>query len=203
MPSPQPERQLPSTNHRADVERVRRASGGDPQAVDELLVRLRCVRRFLTAKNRQLGGRLGPEEIDDAVQETLFAIWRKLATYRGLGSFEAWAYRFSYLELLSRLRKQHRLDRPVEEVEVEDDGAREPSRALDDEHLYRMLDKLGPPGSDVIRLKHLEELSFDEIGERMGTSPNTAKTRYYRGMRRLRELLEQSAAAAAAERRRA
>ena len=180
---------------------VQKACAGDPAAVDALLRRVRCVRRFITAKNRQLGGRLRPDEIDDAVQETLFALWRKLPEFKGLGSFEAWVYRFSYLELLSRFRKHSRNPQPVEEVDVPDEEAPEPSQALEYEHLYVMLDKLGPPASDIIRLKHLEDLSFDEIGERMGTSPNTAKTRYYRGMRRLREMLEQ--AEAAAERRRA
>lgn len=171
---------------------VRRAAEGDPAAVDELLRRVRCVRRFVTARNRQLGGRLGADEIDDAVQETLFAIWRKLPDYKGLGSFEAWVYRFCYLELLGRLRRQGRRPQPVDELDVPDDNVPEPGRELEYERLYVMLEELGPPASDVIRLKHLEELSFDEIGERMDTSPNTAKTRYYRGMRKLRELLERS-----------
>jgi RNA polymerase sigma-70 factor (ECF subfamily) len=196
MPSPEQEKQLPKPDHRDDVEMVRKVCAGDPVAVDALLSRLRCVRRFIVAKNRQLGGRLRPDEIDDAVQETLFAVWRKLPEFRGWGSFEAWVYRFSYLELLSRFRKHHRRPQPVEEIEVVDEDAPEPSQALENEHLYVMLDKVGSPASDIIRLKHLEELSFDEIGVRMGTSPNTAKTRYYRGMQRLRELMQHSSAAA-------
>lgn len=191
-----PERKsVPKPDHQADVDMVQKASAGDPAAVDALLRRVRCVRRFISAKNRQLGGRLRPDEIDDAVQETLFAVWRKLPDYKGIGSFEAWVYRFSYLELLSRLRKHSRRPQLVEEVDVPDEEAPEPAQALEYEHLYVMLDKLGPPASDIIRLKHLEDLSFDEIGERMDTSPNTAKTRYYRGMRRLRELLDLSDAA--------
>jgi DNA-directed RNA polymerase specialized sigma24 family protein len=40
-----------------------------------------------------------------------------------------------------------------------------------------------------VRLKHLAELTFADIGVRLGMSENTAKSLYYRGLVKLRELL--------------
>jgi len=40
-----------------------------------------------------------------------------------------------------------------------------------------------------VRLKKLEDLTFEAIGELRSISANTAKTRYYRGILKLRERL--------------
>ena len=55
-----------------------------------------------------------------------------------------------------------------------------------------MLIRLGGVEAQIIRLKHLESLTFDELGARMGLSANTAKTHYYRGLSRLRSMLAAS-----------
>lgn len=172
---------------------TRRARAGEPEAVEEFLRRARVVRCFLRAKNKQLGGILGPHDLEDAIQETLIALWRKLDRFEGRGSFEAWMYRFSYLELLTRIRKVKQALPSLGDIEVEGPTPTE-TESLAHESLYRTIDALGFPSADVIRLKHLEDLSFDEIGERLDISPNTAKTRYYRGLRMLRQMLGASVA---------
>jgi DNA-directed RNA polymerase specialized sigma24 family protein len=60
---------------------------------------------------------------------------------------------------------------------------------LDFEHVYRGLAQIDPVQECVIRLKHFEHLTFEEIATRLGGNSNTAKTHYYRGLVRLRELL--------------
>jgi len=177
------------TTHAADLELVRRALEADARAEDELVARLGCVRRFASLVNRRCGRALAADELEDSVQETLFAVWRKLGTYEGRASLETWVYRFTYLELVGRVRRKLRGPARLEEVDVEVPG--DPSalaRSIEYERLYRSLDTLGPPSADVIRLKHLEALTFEEISERLGISTNTAKTRYYRGMKLLRQL---------------
>jgi DNA-directed RNA polymerase specialized sigma24 family protein len=39
-------------------------------------------------------------------------------------------------------------------------------------------------------MKHFEERTFEEIAAALGASPNTIKSRYYRGMLELRRILE-------------
>lgn len=148
-----------------------------------------CVRRFVQFRNRRLGGALSADEVEDTVQESLFAVWRKLERFEGRASLETWVYRFVHLEVATRLRRKHRRPLLLEEVEAPDPEVPAPVvRSLEYERLYRSLEVLGPPGADVIRLKHLEALTFEEIGERLGISINTAKTQYYRGLRTLRDL---------------
>ena len=57
------------------------------------------------------------------------------------------------------------------------------------EHVRAAVASLGEPTSTVVNLKHFEELTFDEIGDQLDLSPNTAKTYYYRGLEKLRDKL--------------
>ncbi len=171
---------------------VQAAIRRDPEAVDALLKRIQCVRRILAFKNAQHGRPLGAAELDDLVQETLFAVWKKLDRYSGRGALEAWLYRFCFLEYMSRLRKLRRQPRLIDDLRTEDhpEPAASPEPMQGEyEDVYLGLERLGPPEADIIRLKHLEELTFEEIATRLGDSPNTVKTRYYRGLARLRDLL--------------
>jgi RNA polymerase sigma-70 factor (ECF subfamily) len=51
--------------------------------------------------------------------------------------------------------------------------------------LHEALARLDPLEADVIRLKHFDDLTFETISALRGISANTAKTRYYRGIRNL------------------
>jgi len=55
-----------------------------------------------------------------------------------------------------------------------------------------MLNRVGGIEARVIRLKHLESLTFEELSARLDLPANTAKTYYYRGLARLRAMLEES-----------
>ena len=60
---------------------------------------------------------------------------------------------------------------------------------LDSALVHAALARLSEAERGVIRLKQFEELTFDAIATRLGLSVNTAKTRYYRGLAHLRDLL--------------
>jgi len=182
-----------------DLAMVRRAREGDRDARETLVSRMGCVRSFLSGWNARWGRPLGPDELEDAVQNTLLAAWSKLDAFTGSGALEAWLHRFSHLELLAYLRQVRRAGRLLEE----DPGPGPvdesvPSDPLELERLYRSLDRLDDSVAEVIRLHHFDDLTFEETARRLGVPTNTAKTRYYRGLRRLRTLLGGNARKAAA-----
>ena len=121
------------------------------------------------------------------VQETLCSLWRRLDSFEGLSSLETWAYRFCHLELLNRLR--HRKRRPPE-LEPREDHPVDPGppTAFEYEHVYEALDEIGA-AARILRLKHFDHLTFEEIGRFLDLSTNTAKTQYYRSLNRLRTIL--------------
>ncbi len=176
---------------------VRRALAREPEALGRFVQRLRCVARILHARNARSGTPFRAEELEDLTQDALAAVWRKLPGYDGRSRLETWAYRFCELEFLRRLRTRRR-GRLVLEPSLEG-SPHEPlappvPAAYDDEALWEGLEALDEEIGVVLRLKHCEDLTFEAIGARLGVSVNTAKTRYYRGLQKLRRLLAQSTA---------
>jgi RNA polymerase sigma-70 factor (ECF subfamily) len=188
----------PREAHAADLALVEGALRGDPGAEREFVERMRCARRFLVYKNASFGRPLGPHELEDAVQSTLLAVWRKLGDYAGIGSLESWVHGFAFLELMHRLQA---LDRRPRELDPTDETSvpaveREPRPdPLERERLYRHLGRLDADAAALIRGKHFEGYTFEELAATLAIPVNTAKTRYYRGMERLRQLLRDPRAA--------
>jgi RNA polymerase sigma-70 factor (ECF subfamily) len=178
--------------HARDLELVQRAREGDERAIAELAERLACVPAMLRERHRRFGSPLSSEDLAEVEQETLAALWSKLAEFEGRAAIETWAYRFTMHELLKGTDRQRRNRRFVASSEA----LLEARAAPEDEEppiepgvLHEGLERLGPPASDVIKMRHLDELSFDEIARHCGEPVGTVKARYYRGLERLRELL--------------
>jgi RNA polymerase sigma-70 factor (ECF subfamily) len=175
-----------------DLALAGRARAGDGEAILAFLGRMTCVHRMISQRNTRLGRPFGPEELEDIAQDVMITVWRKLDGFEGRGSLEGWVVRFVHLELLYRLRKKDRLPRLLEDLPGE--RAPEPEEtALDEElecgALHEALDRLGPPESEILRLRHFDELPFAEIAQRLGDGLATTKTRYYRGLKKVRDML--------------
>jgi len=178
-----------SGDHQDDLRLVERVRGGEAQAIDELLRRLRCLPLILAARNRRLGNPLDAALLQDLAQETVVAVWTRLGTFTGASSFEAWIYRFCLHKHLAEVRNRGRRMR-IESVESPlVDRATAPGARLevDEERVQLSLDELDEERARIVRLKHFDELTFEEIGARLAISPNTAKTHYYRALKSLRD----------------
>ena len=139
--------------------------------------------------SERLAGRVGhAEDLDDLVQDTLVAIWRRLDSFAGQATLETWAYRFCQFQVANRLRARGRLPRQLAPDAVRDDPD-ETATLLDYDDVYRALERLPADDAAVVRLKHFGQRTFEEIATDLSISPNTAKSRYYRGLGRLKELL--------------
>ena len=176
----------------SDLALVRAASHGDPQALADFLRRMRCIPLSLAGQNARLGRPLNDQDLEDVAQEVLVLIWNRLGTYAGLSTLETWVYRFSAFTLMNAIRRRRTRLRVGElDAEAADTGPADPrAQFLEYEHVHRALERLDPVDADVVRLKHFEELTFEEIGGRLGLPTNTAKTKYYRGLGRLHEALK-------------
>lgn len=176
---PQPSRE----SLEADLALVRGALGGNARDVERLGDRLACVPRLVSVLNARRGRRLSVQDVEDLAQDALIGIWKKLGSYHGEATLEAWLHRFCFLEFMNRVRLASR--RPeVASGHLETAMGRpvDPDADLEREELERTLDRLGSPDADVVRLKHFEELTFEGIGGVLGITTKMAKTRYYRGI---------------------
>lgn len=174
---------------RAFVDRVSR---GDEHTLDEFVRRIACVPRILGIRNAKMGRPLGDEELRDLAQDAFVVILRRLQDYQPIAPLESWVHGICSLllkdavrsKLRGRLRAGELVDQPMAT-----DGASLEGRVADCAEIERLLTGLGGMESQVLRLKHLEGLTFVEVAQRLKISSNTAKTVYYRALARLRAQL--------------
>ncbi|MEM7201684.1 MAG: RNA polymerase sigma factor [Planctomycetota bacterium] len=166
---------------------------GHRGTVQRFSERLSCVPRMLAARNAKLGRPLDAEELNDVVQDTFLTVLRRLPSYRPDAPLESWIYGICCLQLRSALRRRARTNQGIEALA--DDDPEAPGRSTlglleDAVEVHAMLEMLGGIEADVIRMKHLDGVTFDELGARLELSPNTVKTYYYRGLAALRRIVE-------------
>lgn len=179
--------------HVADLALVQRALARDGRAVEQLVLRLGCVPAMLRVAHRRMNSPLTADELNEVDQDAVAALWGKLSSYEGRASLETWAFRFAQIELhkaRDRRNRQRRVALPGDELlrEIAETAPQEPDVSAG--VVSECIERLGSPTSDIVRLRHYEDFGFEDIARRLGLPLGTIKARYYRGLDRLRRLLE-------------
>ncbi|HEX5052072.1 MAG TPA: sigma-70 family RNA polymerase sigma factor [Planctomycetota bacterium] len=179
----------PEFDRDAELAFVRAVFAGERTAMARFEERMLCVPRILRALNGRRGRPLDDHDLADLVQDTILIVLRKLDRFEAWVPIEGWIYRLCYLEFLNAVRRRGRQWQRTTELQEQIEGPPEvtPDHVHDDVHAG--LAQLGGVEAEVIRMKHFEELTFQKIGDRMGVPANTVKTRYYRGLARLEEVM--------------
>jgi RNA polymerase sigma-70 factor, ECF subfamily len=142
-----------------------------------------------------------PGDACDVTQEVFLKIFRNVGQFRAQSSLRTWVYRIAVNESHNRRRWlfRHRHNEVGLEEEVEDseprerplrDGARSPfDHAFDREKhalIEEALARINPSFREVVVLRDLEDLSYEEIAEILQISIGTVKSRILRGREALR-----------------
>ena len=175
---------------REDLDLVRRVIDRDPQALARFIDRMSCVPMILSHCNAR--GALTDEDLDDLAQEVLVAVWGKLSTYLGQGALESWVYPFCTQKYLNSLRSQRRRPPHAEFAlagQLSDSAPAFGDLLATADLVHRHLDRLESIQASVIRARHFDALTFEEIAGRLGVPLATAKTHYRRGLDVLRSYL--------------
>jgi RNA polymerase sigma-70 factor (ECF subfamily) len=160
----------------------------DPAAVE--LIWDRYADDLLAFLQAVVGSRYDAEDVLQAVFVRMVRKRRHLARAKSLG---AYIFRIARNEAASflRLRRRNRSLGPMVELWLalaETNAGREELA----EHLQAALTKLPQSQREVVVLKVYQDKTFQEIGELLDVSVNTAASRYRYAIERLRTLLGDS-----------
>lgn len=170
---------------REDAELVRRASDGEPRAVDEFAEHLRQVPRFLSRIMHRYRHNLQPQDREDLAQEVCKNILERMPRFAGRSSLDAWIYRFCEYTLLNHVRRLRH--RPQElDFEVPEQTPESDHEAEFVDRVHAALEALGGTEAEVIRLREREGLNFAEIAARLGRKPAAVKSLFHRGLEQIR-----------------
>ncbi len=178
-----------------DYQLTQGALQGDPESRRRLGERLLIVPRILRGLNRRRAHPLPSVDIEDMAQDVYVTIWRKLEEFRGEQGLEPWVYRICQFRLLNQVRTNARqASRQEQDSAATLSSLANPEEApLSDARLDHLAAHLQQMPSDVQRVilwHHVHGLTFQEIAQRQNVHLSKLKSRYYRGLTRLKALLD-------------
>ena len=176
-----------------DVQLIRKTLSGDESAFGTL------VQKHQNGVHALIWRKIGDfHHAEELTQDTFLQAYKKLATLKDHNHFSGWLYvianRLS-INWLQRYKPTMQLleDTPVEEVEESSYkhymfNQRETESAEHrSETVKNLLEKLPESERTVVTLHYLGEMTTKEIGNFLGVSVNTIKSRLRRGRERLQE----------------
>ena len=183
-------------NHEESL--LQRAKNGDQAAFGELVT-------LYEKKVYALALRMckHPEDAAEASQEAFLAAWQGLKFFRGEASFSTWLYRLTSNACVDLLRKEQR-HRAAAGPSLDDEGvyldAADSTPSPHDiaekgelkEQIEAGLRALSPEHREVLVLREIHQLSYDEIAETLSLDSGTVKSRISRGRKQLRNFLLKS-----------
>jgi RNA polymerase sigma-70 factor (ECF subfamily) len=178
-----------------DAQLVRASQHGDREAF-ALLVQ-RYQRRVFNMILRMLQDY---EEACEITQEAFLAAWQGLPTFRGEARFPTWLYRIAYnccLRQLEQRRRDKALQNAMQEQQLLDEAggqrcqAESTLEAHDRQALVReQLEALPTKYRIVLVLRHLQEMTYEEMAEILMMPIGTIKTHLFRARNLLKERLQ-------------
>ncbi len=139
------------------------------------------------------------EEANEVTQETFLAAWQGLPRFRGEARFSTWLYRIAYNCALKQLEQRNRDQALQLAIQVKQANQRIDNderlgseietyerQAIVREHLSKLPAKY----RIVLVLRHLQEMTYEEMAEILTMPIGTIKTHLFRARNLLKERLE-------------
>ena len=176
-----------------DVALIQRILTGDENAFESL------VRKYKKQVHALAFRKVGDfQTAEDITQETFLQVHQKLATLNDPAKFSGWLYSIVNHLCIAWYRKNRLQTEALQEIYISETETEAYSRYISTEHaritaetqhdlVKRLLTKLKESDREVITLHYFEEMTSAEIGEILGVSENTIKSRLYRARQQLKK----------------
>ena len=177
-----------------DRQLIAECLGGRRDAFGELVSRYQA--RLYNAAIRLVDN---PDDAADVVQESFLNAYQALHSFKGDAEFFTWLYRIAFNSAIS-LKRKRRAAVSLEGVGPE--GGLEPNdpseyikpgaaleRSEDERQLQDAINRLSQEHREVIVLKEIEGLKYEDIAEILGVPIGTIRSRLHRARLELRDLL--------------
>ena len=172
---------------------VRKVLQGDVNAFEKLVTE---YEKGVYAIALRMTG--NPEDASDMTPEAFIKAYNSLQSFRGDSKFSVWLYRIASNVCLDFLRSRSR--KPTVSLSVEDDEGEETQldvadesqspellleRSLTRDAVQRGLQALPPDYRQILLLREIQGLSYEEIADVLRIEVGTVKSRIFRARKRL------------------
>jgi len=178
-----------SVSMMSDANLIQAHRSGDQSAFPVLMSRHQdSVMGFLV-------NRVGTDA-EDLFQETWTRVGTRLHTYNETGSFRAWVFQIARRLIIDHHRHNSariRLVMPPETMTPSSVDTRQPDQQLEAAEIARAFEatvaQMSFEMAEVVRLRLIDGMPFQEIAKRQGVPLNTALGRMHRGLKKIRTTL--------------
>jgi RNA polymerase sigma-70 factor (ECF subfamily) len=174
----------------SDLDLIEETRAGSSAAFDELMG------RYERLVYKVCYGYTGNQEDSlDVTQNVFIKAYQKLDSFRATGSFKSWLLRITRNEGIDWTRR-HAKDKNQEEFipergpSCEAPQLSEVARREHREELMRSVSCLNPKQREAVVLRYFEGMSIKEISSVLGCSEGTTKSHLFRGINKLRDIVE-------------
>lgn len=164
---------------------VLRCQAGDSGAFAEL------VGRYQQRLGYYVRGLAGSTDlVEDTLQEVWLSVYRKISTLRDTRSFKVWLYRVARNAFLAGRRATREWTELADDIEDPGEDEGDPLVSAEDAaRLHAALGRLRPEQREVITLRFLEEMSYEDMASVTGCPIGTLRSRLHHARQSLaREL---------------
>lgn len=164
---------------------ILRCQIGDRDAFAELIERYgRALRYFIDRLSDN------SETAEDIYQDTWLSVVRRIYSLKHADAFPAWLYRIARNKAFEQLRKKKIFISPDENTTIQNDIEDDTFTAEDSAKIHTALEKLNPVHKEVLMLRFLEQMPYDQIAMVSGCNIGTVKSRIYYAKLALKKEME-------------
>ncbi|PKL44267.1 MAG: hypothetical protein CVV41_06420 [Candidatus Riflebacteria bacterium HGW-Riflebacteria-1] len=171
---------LPDNRNITDEQLVARFLRGEKKMLDILFDRyierlLRYVTLFLKSN----------EEARDLAQDIFIKIFQSLEGYKSMGKFEHWFFVIARRTMIDLHRKKKLKTFSFDSLGIDESSI--PCREKGTDRAPEMLQVLPARDREILQLRFIENMSYEEISEITGMAEGTLRNIVCRSIRRLQE----------------
>ena len=179
------------------TQQLRQAQNGDMDAFAALFEPLRTRIHAVACRL------VGPDDAEDVVMDTFLKAWQALPKFAGRSTLSTWLCGIARHQALDLLRRRSRRERdrqvgrddndPLTHAQdITQSSPSELARQHDDQStVSRAMQALPELHSQILLLRYVDELSYNEISAALGISIGTTMSRLFNAKRKLRDAVRE------------
>ena len=164
---------------------ILRCQIGDKDALAELIERYQAPLRYFISRLSA-----NPETAEDIFQDTWLTVIRRIHSLKKTDAFSTWLYRIARNKVYQQFRRKRKLFELNENIAVPNDTENDVFSTEDAAKIHRCLKELLPEYREVLMLRFLEQMSYEQISQVINCSLGTVKSRIHYAKLALKKEME-------------
>ncbi len=164
---------------------ILRCQIGDKDALAGLIKRYQAPLRYFISRLSA-----NPETAEDIFQDTWLTVIRRIHTLKKIDAFSTWLYRIARNKVYQQFRRKKKLFELDQNIAVPNNTENDVFSPEDAAKIHRCLKELLPEYREVLMLRFLEQMSYEQISQVINCRLGTVKSRIHYAKLTLKKEME-------------